>query len=222
MLALSRASVPRALMPSTPIPRPFAPAGLDPGRDGVVCASCRGGRVRREDGAPAGGAGPTSRRRGIRLIAGGSRIPACPGGSHSSGAKRGPACRRAFERGIRHAATPSSSGPGRSPLPLTALSPERITAPAPIPPPYQGRLDRTRARGVYSRPLGEADDGTRTRYLELGKLALYQVSYIRVAAHSTATRTDDRGEAARQTSRRLACVSTLSRWRRGRRLRWSA
>jgi hypothetical protein len=26
----------------------------------------------------------------------------------------------------------------------------------------------------------EADDGTRTRYLELGKLALYQVSYVRV------------------------------------------
>ena len=24
-----------------------------------------------------------------------------------------------------------------------------------------------------------ADDGTRTRYLELGKLALYQVSYVR-------------------------------------------
>ena len=29
------------------------------------------------------------------------------------------------------------------------------------------------------RPAAEADDGTRTRYLELGKLALYQVSYIR-------------------------------------------
>ena len=25
----------------------------------------------------------------------------------------------------------------------------------------------------------QADDGTRTRYLELGKLALYQVSYVR-------------------------------------------
>ena len=25
----------------------------------------------------------------------------------------------------------------------------------------------------------KADDGTRTRYLELGKLALYQVSYVR-------------------------------------------
>jgi hypothetical protein len=25
----------------------------------------------------------------------------------------------------------------------------------------------------------EADDGTRTRYLELGKLALYPVSYVR-------------------------------------------
>jgi hypothetical protein len=29
------------------------------------------------------------------------------------------------------------------------------------------------------RPKVEADDGTRTRYLELGKLALYQVSYVR-------------------------------------------
>ena len=28
-------------------------------------------------------------------------------------------------------------------------------------------------------PLREADDGSRTRYLELGKLALYQVSYVR-------------------------------------------
>ena len=28
-------------------------------------------------------------------------------------------------------------------------------------------------------PLSEADDGSRTRYLELGKLALYQVSYVR-------------------------------------------
>jgi hypothetical protein len=29
------------------------------------------------------------------------------------------------------------------------------------------------------KPKIEADDGTRTRYLELGKLALYQVSYVR-------------------------------------------
>ena len=27
--------------------------------------------------------------------------------------------------------------------------------------------------------MSKADDGTRTRYLELGKLALYQVSYVR-------------------------------------------
>ena len=33
--------------------------------------------------------------------------------------------------------------------------------------------------GLMSR---EADDGTRTRYLELGKLALYQVSYVRSEA----------------------------------------
>jgi hypothetical protein len=29
------------------------------------------------------------------------------------------------------------------------------------------------------RTFPEADDGTRTRYLELGKLALYLVSYVR-------------------------------------------
>lgn len=29
---------------------------------------------------------------------------------------------------------------------------------------------------------GEADDGSRTRDLELGKLALYQLSYVRVRA----------------------------------------
>ncbi len=32
--------------------------------------------------------------------------------------------------------------------------------------------------------FAKADDGSRTRYLELGKLALYQVSYVRVLAHS--------------------------------------
>jgi hypothetical protein len=31
----------------------------------------------------------------------------------------------------------------------------------------------------------EADDGGRTRDLELGKLALYQLSYVRVEADST-------------------------------------
>jgi hypothetical protein len=30
--------------------------------------------------------------------------------------------------------------------------------------------------------LEKADDGSRTRYLELGKLALYQVSYVRSQA----------------------------------------
>ena len=29
--------------------------------------------------------------------------------------------------------------------------------------------------------MGEADDGLRTRDLELGKLALYQLSYVRAA-----------------------------------------
>jgi hypothetical protein len=33
---------------------------------------------------------------------------------------------------------------------------------------------------------GEADDGSRTRDLELGKLALYQLSYVRAVADSTA------------------------------------
>ena len=31
----------------------------------------------------------------------------------------------------------------------------------------------------------EADDGARTRYLELGKLALYQVSYVRELASNS-------------------------------------
>jgi hypothetical protein len=31
-------------------------------------------------------------------------------------------------------------------------------------------------------PKKEADDGSRTRDLELGKLALYQLSYVRVGA----------------------------------------
>jgi hypothetical protein len=34
----------------------------------------------------------------------------------------------------------------------------------------------------------EADDGLRTRDLELGKLALYQLSYVRERAASTAAR----------------------------------
>ena len=34
----------------------------------------------------------------------------------------------------------------------------------------------------------KADDGTRTRYLELGKLALYQVSYVREGGHLRSNR----------------------------------
>jgi hypothetical protein len=34
-------------------------------------------------------------------------------------------------------------------------------------------------KGASDARVREADDGSRTRYLELGKLALYQVSYVR-------------------------------------------
>jgi cytochrome c biogenesis protein CcmG/thiol:disulfide interchange protein DsbE len=37
----------------------------------------------------------------------------------------------------------------------------------------------SRSDGTWRRHSTQADDGTRTRYLELGKLALYQVSYVR-------------------------------------------
>jgi hypothetical protein len=33
---------------------------------------------------------------------------------------------------------------------------------------------------LHAKGAFRADDGTRTRYLELGKLALYPVSYVRV------------------------------------------
>jgi hypothetical protein len=36
-----------------------------------------------------------------------------------------------------------------------------------------------RIAALLASPPIKADDGTRTRYLELGKLALYQVSYVR-------------------------------------------
>ena len=39
-----------------------------------------------------------------------------------------------------------------------------------------------------ARVARKADDGTRTRYLELGKLALYQVSYVREGAPFYAAR----------------------------------
>lgn len=47
-----------------------------------------------------------------------------------------------------------------------------------------GRQEQVSGSWVSSpRPsLSQADDGTRTRYLQLGKLALYQVSYIRALA----------------------------------------
>ncbi len=41
-------------------------------------------------------------------------------------------------------------------------------------------LSQTSRREEEEEEEEEADDGTRTRYLELGKLALYQVSYVRV------------------------------------------
>ena len=36
-----------------------------------------------------------------------------------------------------------------------------------------------------------ADDGARTRYLHLGKVALYQMSYIRIFGDPDRARTDD-------------------------------
>ncbi len=46
---------------------------------------------------------------------------------------------------------------------------------------YRGRdgeADETASSGCKG-PTREADDGSRTRDLELGKLALYQLSYVR-------------------------------------------
>jgi hypothetical protein len=52
---------------------------------------------------------------------------------------------------------------GELPLPADSTRPTDVFA----------RLSRSGGRGR------KADDGSRTRYLELGKLALYQVSYVR-------------------------------------------
>ena len=41
---------------------------------------------------------------------------------------------------------------------------------------------------MAERALKEADDGSRTRDLELGKLALYQLSYVRAGTDSKAVR----------------------------------
>jgi hypothetical protein len=55
-------------------------------------------------------------------------------------------------------------------------------------------VTRTRIREAYRleprrfpwlcREISEADDGSRTRDLELGKLALYQLSYVRAIGSS--------------------------------------
>ena len=50
-------------------------------------------------------------------------------------------------------------------------------SPSPLPRPRRRKLLRPDASCRSNFP--QADDGTRTRYLELGKLALYQVSYVR-------------------------------------------
>jgi hypothetical protein len=47
------------------------------------------------------------------------------------------------------------------------------------PPVFDAPNERIRALCDLTEPLSKADDGSRTRYLELGKLALYQVSYVR-------------------------------------------
>ena len=41
-------------------------------------------------------------------------------------------------------------------------------------------MNRTLDNILFKRPFG-ADDEARTRYLHLGKVALYQMSYIRTA-----------------------------------------
>ena len=41
--------------------------------------------------------------------------------------------------------------------------------------------------------MNGADDGARTRYLHLGKVALYQMSYIRIFGASGRNRTIDTG-----------------------------
>ena len=42
-------------------------------------------------------------------------------------------------------------------------------------------------------PMFGANDGARTRYLHLGKVALYQMSYIRIFGASGRNRTTDTG-----------------------------
>ena len=44
----------------------------------------------------------------------------------------------------------------------------------------QNQSFRTIKKRVFTTLLNGADDGTRTRYLHLGKVALYQMSYIRI------------------------------------------
>ena len=51
----------------------------------------------------------------------------------------------------------------------------------------------TRPRPLRFLPLNGADDGARTRYLHLGKVALYQMSYIRIFGASGRNRTIDTG-----------------------------
>ena len=43
----------------------------------------------------------------------------------------------------------------------------------------------TRSSGTPANKARQADDGSRTRDLELGKLALYQLSYVRAGVDST-------------------------------------
>jgi hypothetical protein len=49
-----------------------------------------------------------------------------------------------------------------------------------MPPAFRGR--RLTGLAYPRRPDEKADDGSRTRDLELGKLALYQLSYVRIGA----------------------------------------
>lgn len=62
----------------------------------------------------------------------------------------------------------------------SALAPTRTTSVAAIATTAAARSLCWNLINVHWPPIAEADDGSRTRDLELGKLALYQLSYVRV------------------------------------------
>jgi hypothetical protein len=60
-----------------------------------------------------------------------------------------------------------------------------------------------------TRPSSEADDGSRTRDLRLGKPTLYQLSYVRVAPPLGDGRDDSTGAGAREAAVRPLLSSNL-------------